>query len=215
MPDNNIIFHEQRDASPSDFLQDVHALINALSHFHPISPEIEEFFCKHLTPVQLSKKKLLLKAGMVCQHLYFIKKGAVRGFLKNGQKEITTWITVDGEIVTSIAGLNVQLPSKEYIQAVEGTELLMMKFEDLDRLYNTFPEFNIVGRKLLQKYYHDAENRALVVRIPKAEQRYLHFIETQPHLANRIPLTYIASYLGLRLETLSKVRRKLSRGPSI
>ncbi|MCG2616263.1 Crp/Fnr family transcriptional regulator [Terrimonas sp. NA20] len=193
------------------FIKNVNELIAALSWFHPVSDEIAEFFRHHLFPIKLPKKKLLLKAGMVCGHLYFIKKGAIRGFLKHGAKEITTWITVDGEIVTSIGGLNGQQASKEYIQSVEASELLAMKFEDLEKLYDTFPAFNIIGRKLLQKYYHDAENRALLVRIPKAEHRYLHFIDTQSHLANRIPLTYIASYLGLRLETLSKVRSKIAR----
>lgn len=123
---------------------------------------------------------------------------------------MTTWITVENEIVTSIGSLNVQLPSKEYIQAIEPCELLVMSFEDLEALYRQHTEFNIIGRKLLQKYYHDAENRALVSRISGASQRYLHFLETQGHLANRIPLTYIASFLGIRLETLSKVRRKMS-----
>lgn len=193
------------------FSRDVDFLITSLSWFHPVSDEIADFFRHHLFPMQLPKKKLLLKAGAVCGHLYFIKKGAIRGFLKHGEKEVTTWITVDGELVTSIGGLNGQQASKEYIQTVEPCELLAMKFEDLEKLYETFPEFNIIGRKLLQKYYHDAENRALLVRIPKAEQRYLHFIETQPHLANRIPLTYIASYLNLRLETLSKVRGKIAK----
>ncbi len=213
MPDNNIQTAIDTSNDPA-FLKDVNELIAALSWFHPVSDEIAGFFRDHLFPVKLPKKKLLLKAGMVCEHLYFIKQGAIRGFLKHGTKEITTWITVEGEIVTSIGGLNGQQASKEYIQAVEESDLLAMKFEHLQKLYDSFPDFNIVGRKLLQKYYHDAENRALLVRIPKAEHRYLHFIDTQSHLANRIPLTYIASYLGLRLETLSKVRSKIAKPAS-
>lgn len=160
--------------------------------------------------LHLRKKQSLLKPGQVCQHLYFIKKGGLRGFLEDGIKEITTWITVENELATSIGGLNVQLPSREHIQAIEPCELLVMSFEDLEALYLAHPEFNIIARKLLQKYYHDAENRAIISRIPKADQRYAHFLETQRHLANRIPLTYIASYLGIRLETLSKVRRKMA-----
>lgn len=189
---------------------DVSPLIASLNYFYPVSEEITRFFQQRVKTLRLPRKTLLLSAGDVCHHLYFIKKGALRGFLKDGEKEITTWITVEHELVTSIGGLNVQLPSKEYIQAIEPCELLVMSFEDLEALYNQHPGFNIIARKLLQKYYHDAENRALVSRIPKAEQRYLHFLETQEHLTNRIQLTYIASFLGIRLETLSKVRRKIA-----
>lgn len=186
------------------------ALVRALSQIHPISKPIAAFFAEHITPISLPRKKLLLKVGTICDHVYFIRKGALRAFMKDGNKEITTWITVENELVTSIASLNIQQPSKEFIQALEPCELLAMSYESLEQLYTVFPEFNIVTRKLLQRYYHDAENRAFVSRIPKADQRYRHFVETQPHLANRIPLRYIASYLGLALETLSRVRKKIS-----
>ena len=184
-------------------------LVYALSQIHPVIKAVAQFFAEHITRISLPRKKLLLKIGSVCNHVYFIRKGAIRAFMKDGNKEITTWITVENELVTSIAGLNIQQPSKEFIQALEPSELLVMSYDDLEMLYRLHPEFNIIIRKLLQRYYHDAENRAFICRIPKADQRYRHFVETQPHLANRIPLRYIASYLGLALETLSRVRRKI------
>ena len=185
-------------------------LVAALGQIHPVSKGIASFLSGHAVPMTLPRKKLLLNVGQVCQHVYFIRKGALRAFMKDGNREITTWITVDCELVTSIAGLNVQQPSKEFIQALEPCQLLAMSYEDLEKLYILHPEFNVITRKLLQRYYHDAENRAFISRIPKADQRYMHFLETQPHLANRIPLRYIASYLGLALETISRVRRKIS-----
>jgi len=198
------------DPDPSPRITDVHDLVRALSQIHPISKPIAAFFAAHSVSLSLPRKKALLKVGTICHHVYFIRKGALRAFMKDGNKEITTWITVENELVTSIAGLNIQQPSKEFIQALEPCELLVMSYEDLEKLYELHPEFNIITRKLLQRYYHDAENRAFISRIPKADQRYRHFLETQPHLANRIPLRYIASYLGLALETLSRVRKKIS-----
>ncbi|MFT3936697.1 MAG: Crp/Fnr family transcriptional regulator [Chitinophagaceae bacterium] len=189
---------------------DVSALVQVLNYLHPISPEIAEYLSKHTSSILVRKKKLLLKPGMMCNHLYFIKKGALRGFAKEDNKEITTWITAENEMVTSIARLSKYQPSREYIQAIENSELLCMHLDDLENLYNAFPAFNIVGRKLLQTYYGHAEERAFVARVTKAEDKYRYFIENQQHLVNRIPLTYIASYLGITLETLSKVRSRLA-----
>jgi len=81
---------------------------------------------------------------------------------------------------------------------------------DLENLYLQFPEFNIVTRKLLERYYQDAEGRAFIARLTNAENKYTQFLAKYGHLSNRIPLKYIASFLGMTLETLSRVRKRLS-----
>jgi CRP-like cAMP-binding protein len=96
------------------------------------------------------------------------------------------------------------------MQAIENCEMLALTYSDFQDLYIKFPEFNIVARKLLQKYYQDAERRAFIARVTKAEKKYRLFLTRYGHLANRIPLKYIASFLGITLETLSRVRKKLS-----
>jgi CRP-like cAMP-binding protein len=194
----------------SNSTPDVSPLVQALSYFHPVSGHIEQYFKNHVISHSLRKKKLLLKANTVCNHLYFIKKGVLRGFVKEGNREITTWITAENELVTSIARLSKAQPSQEYIQAIEDCEVLAMTIEDLENLYIVLPEFNIIGRKLLQTYYGHAEERAFIARVTKAEDKYRYFIENNQHLVNRVPLIYIASYLGITSETLSKVRSKLS-----
>ena len=79
---------------------DILALFHIINYFHPVSnPQIEFFLREHLTQVHFRKGKLLLKAGEICNHVYFIKKGAVRGFIREGGKDRTTWITADGEMV--------------------------------------------------------------------------------------------------------------------
>ena len=152
----------------------------------------------------------MLEEGQVCEHIYFIKKGVVRGFIREGKKEITTWITAEGEMVSSILTFEVKGSSIENMQAIEDCEMLALTLADLQNLYDQFPEFNIVSRKLLQQYYSDAERRAFIARLTNAETKYKQFLTRYSHFANRIPLTYIASFLGITLETLSRVRRKLS-----
>lgn len=215
MTHNNLLT-DQNDLAESIYkkkepVHNIQPLLDALHYFHPLSTAITAYLKSHTISKISAKKTLLLKPGVICQHLYFIKKGAVRGFIKDGKREITTWITVENELVTSIAGLTVQAPSREYIQCIEDCDLIALRIADLNNLYEQHPESNIVVRKLLQRYYLDAENRAFLTRLPKADMRYQHLLNTHGHLANRIPLTYIASYLGITLETLSIVRKNLSK----
>lgn len=189
---------------------DIAPLLSALNYFHPLTPEMESYLKKHVTAMSVRKRKLLLKEGNFCEHVYFIVKGAVRGFTREGQKDITTWIVVENELVSSILSLNQRIPSNENIQVLENTDLLVIRNDDLQTLYDQVPAFNVVARKLLQHYYADAERRAFIARLTKAENKYRHFLLHHEPLANRIPLKYIASYLGMTLETLSRVRKKFS-----
>jgi CRP-like cAMP-binding protein len=189
---------------------DISSVLATLDHFHPLSDGIKNYFKKHSFSCSVRKGKLLLKAGQLCDHIYFIQKGAVRGFINEGAKDITTWITVEGEVVSSISSLDKREPVLENMQAIEDCELLALTWSDYQNLFTRFPEFNIVARKILQKYYQDAEGRAYIARLTKAENKYQVFINRYGHLANRIPLKYIASFLGMTIETLSRVRKKLS-----
>ena len=189
---------------------DVSSLMTILNYFHPLSEKVVKFFREHAYSVSFNKGELLLEAGQVCQHIYFIKKGVVRGFIREGKREITTWITAEGEMVSSILRFEEKGSAIENMQAIEDSEMLAMTLADLQDLYEQFPEFNIVSRKLLQQYYSDAETRAFIARLTNAETKYKQFLIRYSHFANRIPLTYIASFLGMTLETLSRVRRKLS-----
>jgi len=189
---------------------DISSVVTILNYFHPVSDGIVKFLKEHAYLVFFSKGELLLEEGQVCEHIYFVRKGVVRGFIREGKKDITTWITAEGEMVSSILSFERKGSSIENMQAIEDSEMLALTLVDLEKLYEQFPEFNIVSRKLLQQYYSDAEGRAFIARLTNAETRYKQFLTRYSHFANRIPLTYIASFLGMTLETLSRVRRKLS-----
>ena len=189
---------------------DITSLLTVLKHFHPLNAEIETYLQEHVTSHSVRKRKLILKEGFPCEHVYFVMKGAVRGFTREGPKDITTWIIVENQLVSSIYSLNERTPSLENIQALENCELLALTYDDLETLYLLYPETNLLARKLLQVYYADAEKRAFIARLTKAENKYRHFLLLHQPLSNRIPLKYIASYLGMTLETLSRVRKKFS-----
>jgi len=188
----------------------IDALLAVINRLHPQDQEVVHYLQENITEVKFKNGEMLQTAGTPCQNVYFVKKGAIRGFIKEGRKDITTWISTDGDFVTSISSLDLAIPSFENMQAIEDCELFSLPSVALENLYVQHPVFNITGRKLLQEYYRDAEMRAYNVRLSNAETKYRFFLNRYSHLANRVQLRYIASYLGITLETLSRVRRKLA-----
>jgi CRP-like cAMP-binding protein len=180
-----------------------------------LSPQAEEYANQNSFPHRVRKSELLVTAGQVCSAIYFVKRGVLRGYVKEGIKDITTWITAETELVSSISSFDLQIPAVENIQAIEDCELVGLTYENMEYLYANFPEVNIVGRKILQKYYRDAEERAYIARLTEATSKYKRFIATKSDMLNRVPLKFIASYLGMTLETLSRIRSKLSRSNSV
>ena len=178
---------------------------------YPISDEARIYINEKTYRIHVSKGEHLTQAGEICNSLFLVEKGIMRGYVREGRKEITTWITCENELVTSITGFDQQIPGKENLHAIEDCDVIVLHHADLYYLYNNFPEMNIVGRKVLEQYYRSAEERAFIARLTEATSKYKYFISTSSHLLNRVPLKYIASYLGMTLETLSRIRGKLSR----
>ncbi len=190
------------------------SLIHFINNIFPLQPETKNFLRENTFPLSIPRGEYLLKAGQVCTHYYFIQKGILRSFLKYGNKEITIWINPENEVTTAIRSMAHSAPTDEYIQAVEECDLVAMHYDAMHEMYDRFPEMNRVGRMLLEQYYSESEERVYICRIPGAHLRYQHFVESRPELANRVPLKYIASYLGITLETLSRLRAKNATRPN-
>ena len=177
---------------------------------HPISTEARDYANRKCFSYRVKKGEFLVRSGELCPYVYFIQKGILRGYVQDSKKEITTWITAENELATSITSFHAQQKSFENIQAIEESELTGLHYDDLQYLYTNHPEVNVTGRKLLEKYYKDAEERAYIARLTEATSKYQRFIATKSFMLNRVPLKFIASYLGMTLETLSRIRSKLS-----
>jgi CRP-like cAMP-binding protein len=174
----------------------------------PLSQDVIKELDENTFPLKIEKRKFLLKPGSVADHLYFIVKGVIHGFIKDDGKQITTWINEENEIVGSIRTLGTDRPCEEYLQALEDCELIVIPIALTEEAFEKYPETNTVARRLWEHNYRGAEDRAYLGRIPSAEKRYNRFMEKQPGLINRIPLRYIASYLGMTVETLCRIRTR-------
>jgi len=184
-------------------------LISLFNRFHPINEEMEKRINQYTFPVTFKKNKFIISPVERNKFLFLIIKGVVRGYIKDGKAEITTWISKEGEIIGTIRNLWLKGDSDEYLQALEDVELISIPHVLTEYLYDNFPEANIVGRKMMELHYRSAEERAYLCRISSAEKRYKRFLLSFPDLINRVSLKYIASFLAIRLETLSRIRAKI------
>jgi CRP-like cAMP-binding protein len=201
-------------ASPENPQADKHSFAaEFIATLYPVSERYKEILRECVISRKLKKGELLIKKGQICTTVSFIKKGLIRGYIEYNNTDITTWISCENELVTSITGFFKNNPAKENIQAIEACEIECLESKDLAYLYEQCPEQHIVTRLILEKYYEDAENRALISRLPSLTEKYkyLHESESYRQILQRAPLKYIASFLSVRLETLSRLRGKKAK----
>ena len=186
----------------------VEQLLNHISNYHPLSAEarmaLDECFEKFL----FSKNEYLLVEGQVCRNLYFLEKGALRGFYNLDGKEITHWFGFENDFVTSFHSFTTLEPAVENIQLLEGSILWSISKEKLADLFNRFHEIERLMRIAYEKYYIRLEERYVNAQFKTAAERYENLLQQTPHILERVPLGYIASYLGISQETLSRIRSK-------
>lgn len=159
---------------------------------------------------KLRKKQYLLQEGDVWKYNAFITKGLVRFYSvdENGRENIVSfakenWWTGDR------ASLLTGEPSKNNIDAIEDTELILITKTNFDRLCRDIPAFNDMVNAILNKSFITSQNRIHSAIAFTAEQKYLDFVQKYPDLSLRVPQAMIASYLGITPETLSRVRKEI------
>jgi len=183
-------------------------LFDFMEQFHPLSESFKLQYIEMCELINVKKNKFILSPIDTNDAAFFLLKGVIRAFVKEGKKDISTRFGFENEFIEAI-----QCPgdpsdySIEYLQALENCQLIRIPYKLIDFLYLEYPESHIITRKLLESNYHAASERSILARIPTAMGRYLKF-ESNHSEMNRIPQRYLASYLVMRLETLSRMRNK-------
>ncbi len=184
----------------------IEKLIARLNGLHPMSEGLKE---KIMTITKITthpKKTILLKEGDVNNHICLVISGLVRSFYMNEGKDITSRFMDEGFIITSWISFYTRKPGNEFIETQEDTMLACVHYNDIQKLYDEFPEFNIIGRKQVEYSFYMSELRTRMLRKHTAEEKYKFFLENHSNLMQRVSLKHVATYLGMNEETLSRVR---------
>jgi len=158
---------------------------------------------------KLRRRQYLLQEGDVWRYNAFVQKGLLRTYRVDdkGQEHIIQFSAENWWAGDRYSYLS-ETPARYAIEALENTDVVLIAKNDYDSLLEALPAFNTFARMLLERTFVAAQNRIHADISFSAEERYQDFIKTHPTLLNRVPQHMIASYLGLKPETLSRVRSK-------
>lgn len=185
-------------------------LANIARHIN-LNDEEQKFFCSLIKEKNLRKRQYLLQRGDVSRHETFVKKGCLRTYYidKKGNEHIIQF-ALEGWWTSDLISFYTGKPATLTIDALEDSELHQLDKVGLDLLYERVPKFERFFRIQFLNALIALSNRMLSLFAGNSEERYLELRERYPDFEKRIPQKYIASFLGLTPESLSRLRKKLS-----
>lgn len=182
-----------------------------LKNIYPLSNDAQAAFINNFEPYAFSKKLTIVEPETPAPILYFITKGAIREYIINDKgNDISVWFGFENDIAVCLASFISNRPSYTGLQAIEDVNAFGIHRDSLYKLYDEFPEIERLGRLMTERYFVATEAYRRGFHHLSAAQRYDELISNSPEIIQRIPLTHIASYLGVSLETLSRIRAKLT-----
>lgn len=187
----------------------IEPLLNHFQNLMPLRDEEKRLVRELFTPRLYRKRQYVHQAGDICSSCNFVVRGCLRMYKadSSGNVHIIQFASEQGWIM-DIGSFHERTASELDIDAIEDTMVLQISYENLLNLYTNEPKFDRIFRVLMENSYVSLQKRLLQTISTDAEERYKSFLITYPHLANRLPQTQIASFLGITPEFLSRLRSR-------
>ena len=157
----------------------------------------------------LKRREILHDCNVVCDNYYFIESGAIRYYQMKDGEEVTGGFFFEGSGYTDLNSFLTNSCSNQTAQAIEYSTLLFISKLDLEKLYQEVPKFERIARILAEEAFLDLRNKIDSFILQDAKERYLSILTNRPELIRRIPQHYVASYLGIKPQSLSRIRKNL------
>ncbi|QDK81870.1 Crp/Fnr family transcriptional regulator [Spirosoma sp. KCTC 42546] len=186
-------------------------LLKAIQHYIPLSSADEAIIATLVRQLNLTKGQHLLQAGQVCKNVFFIEKGLVRYYASIDGEEKTSYFNKEGEFVCDYASFLPQQPSQTNIQVLEDAIVYSISQANMDLLYRQVEEGERFGRLAISEVFVSAIHQINSLYTDPPEQRYQTFLVKFPDIAQRIPQYYIASYIGIKPQSLSRIRKRMAQ----
>ena len=182
------------------------ALRTMLEALVPLTSADYAAFAAALQPVTLNKKALLLREGEVCRHVAFVERGGLRYFYTVDGEERTGQFFFEGSWYADYDSFLDQKPARQCIEAVEPARLWLLARTDLYRLYEERPVFERFGRLMAEQAYRGSKARSASLLNQTPTERYEQLVRDRPDLVQRVSQRLLATYLGIKPESLSRIR---------
>lgn len=189
-------------------------ILNNIKQYVTLNATEEKAFTDILEIKQLKKKEFLLQEGKTCDKIYFINKGCLRLFHVNDVhinncNENTLEFLFANTWYTDFQSFLLNQPTDENVQALEKSEIVQFSIKDLDNLYLIYPVFERMGRLLIQNALISLTNLNKEIVNETPSERYLKILNQQPEIVQQIPQYYIAEFLGIKRESLSRIKKRI------
>ncbi len=187
-------------------------LTNSINEKVAISQEELEIIKSHFTPKKLRKRQYLLQEGDICTRMAFVEKGSLISYsIDNKGVQHVMQFAFEDYWISDLYSFFTKEPSRFNIEAMEDSELLLLDWENHHKLLNKIPPYESYTRILYQNAYIALQRRLEGTLGQSAEEKYLNLVNQHPLILKRVPLNLIASFLGVTPETLSRIRKQLSK----
>jgi CRP-like cAMP-binding protein len=182
---------------------------NTIMQQYGLTPQELETTMQAYRPETIKAKTLFVEAGKISNKIGYITRGFMRAYTyDDAGNEITTAFYPSGSLVISFESFNERVPAKEYIVALEDTNMLVITHERQLELYAKVPMWPQICKDMASKESSEQLARALQFQTLNARERYQAFCEQNPEVLQKSPLRHIATYLGIDIATLSRIRKK-------
>jgi CRP-like cAMP-binding protein len=182
-----------------------------LKHFPHYTSKVFEEILPFLSIKEIDEGAYFLRNGKICKEIGFVEEGLLRLYYLNDGKEITNCFCKENTITTSYSSLITHTESDIAIQAIEPTKLIVFSYNSLQKLYEKNLFWQQLGRLAAESEYITTECHNRFVRDLSATDRYKQILNEDAELLQRVPLNYLATYLQIAPETLSRIRKKISQ----
>jgi CRP-like cAMP-binding protein len=189
--------------------------MTAIEHFthyvryfvQPTDDQMTAFLSK-VKATQVHKNDVLVRVGDICPKVWFVHQGILRHYAVDGEKEGTVWFSFSGDLLTEVTSFITRNPSVHNIIAITDCELLSMDYADLQHFYDTEKIWERFGRLTTVQYLLAQMARTNSLLFQTGKQKYDEFVKRHPEALQHIPLHQIADFIGVKFETLSRIRGK-------
>jgi CRP-like cAMP-binding protein len=183
--------------------------IRAIRSFSQLSEDGMEKLLGICRVQSFKKNDFVLREGAVCDSIYFVSEGLLRIWYYKHGKEVSEWFAFNNTFCFSILSYFRKSPSSLIIQCIEDSEIVFIPRDAMDRLRKTNFEIAEFAYSLISGSLIASQDRTAELQFESAKQRYEHLLNLHREMLHRVPLQYIASYLGVSAETLSRIRAQI------
>ncbi|MCB0854699.1 MAG: Crp/Fnr family transcriptional regulator [Bacteroidetes bacterium] len=187
-----------------------HIFVNYFSKISPLSKEEADAIANSMQTKTLKKGEYLLREGQIATSTYFILEGCVREYILNEGEEKTTNFFTEEQWAISLNNFSPQSPATHNWVCVEDTTVVVGDEQQAQALFKDFPRFETISRTILEAAFAEQKDALTSYYTDTPEQRYLKLLESRPSLLQRIPQYHLASYIGVKPESLSRIKKRIA-----